>query len=138
MKPLPLVLLIFMLSSCAKKLSKEDLHYLNGYWEIEKVVFPQGDSKEYELNTTVDFFELDGTKGYRKKVQPKPDGGYITSNDAEPFTILETEGTFFIHYKNALSEWQEQIETLSADNFSIVNDKNIRYYYRRFQPIKLE
>ena len=138
MKRLLLTVPLLFLIACTSKISKSDLHYLNGYWEIEKVVFPQGDSKEYELNTTVDFFTLEGNSGYRKKVQPKLDGSFTTSNDAELFSILEVKDRFYIHYKNSLSEWQEQIEKISDKNLTVVNEENIRYYYRRFQPIETE
>ncbi|MEX0290002.1 MAG: lipocalin family protein [Flavobacteriaceae bacterium] len=133
-----LAVLIFSLAlGCAKKPGKEDLHYLNGYWEIDKVVFPKGDVKTYDLNRTVDYLSLEGNQGYRKKVQPKLDGSFITSNDAEPFVILEDNGKLIMSYKNALSQWREQIEALSSDNFTVVNDENIRYYYKRFQPLNI-
>ena len=137
MRQILVVFVISLILGCSKKPSKEDLHYLNGYWEIDKVVFPHGDTKTYEQSTTVDYLALEGNTGFRKKVQPKLNGGFTTSNDAELFEILEENGSLIISYKNELSEWQEQLIGLSTNHFTVVNDENIRYYYKRFQPLEI-
>lgn len=124
-----------MLFGCTTKVSKEDITNLNGYWEIEQVTFPNGETKDFTVNPTVDYIELDGLKGFRKKMQPKFDGSYTTSNDAEPFTIEENSGQFEFHYKNEMSEWREEIESISKDKFSVTNQDTLTYTYKRFQPI---
>ncbi len=126
-------LLVFL--GCSTKISKETITNLNGYWEIEQVTFPNGETKDFTVNPTVDYIELDGLKGYRKKMQPKFDGSYTTSNDAELFIIEENKGQFEFHYKNEMSEWKEQINTISKDNFSVTNQEMLTYTYKRFQPI---
>ena len=120
---------------CSEALSKKDLDQLNGYWEIAKVSFKDGNTKEYKVSTSVDFIKIDSLKGYRKKVQPKLDGTFDTSNDAEFFTILEQNGEFIFQYKNNLSEWKETILEVSKDNFSVSNETGIIYAYKRFNPI---
>lgn len=129
---------ILVFSACADKISTSELHHLNGYWEIQKVVFPQGDTKKYKLNTTIDFFFLEDDKGYRKKVQPRLDGTYITSDDAEYFSITHLNDSFKLHYSNELSEWEEGIIEISDEKITIVSEENIRYYYKRYQPIAVE
>ncbi len=129
--------IVLLCIGCTDKVSQEDLRHLNGYWEITKVTFPNGSSKEYNLNLSVDYIEYNDLKGFRKKVQPKLDGTYDTSNDSELFTILEKEGVFELYYKNDLSEWKEQIVALSENNFTVVNAENITYTYKRFQPINV-
>ena len=44
-----LLLLLITLISCNSKPSKESIIKINGYWEIEKVVFPDGNKKEYQV-----------------------------------------------------------------------------------------
>ena len=78
---------IFLWVGCTRTVSKEDLKRLNGYWEIEKVSLPDGTVKEYKVNPTIDYVQIDGLKGFRKKVHPKLDGTYDASNDAELFVI---------------------------------------------------
>jgi len=129
---------LFIFFGCSSGVSKEDLTQLNGYWEIGQVVFPDGSTKEYKLSTTIDYIQLEGLKGFRKKVSPKFDGTYQTSDDAETFTILETDGSFTINYKTELSEWSEKLEALDTDTFSVVNEEGLRYDYKRFEPIAIE
>jgi hypothetical protein len=136
MKPLLLFLGFTLLLSCTS-VSKEKLNLLNGYWEIERVEFPNGGQKEYRMSTDIDFIQLEGLKGFRKKMKPRFDGNFETSDDAEPFQINIHEGSFNIGYKNNLSEWQETITALSKDNFSMQNEDGILYHYKRFEPISI-
>ena len=130
---------IFLLVvACQNKISQEELTLLNGYWEIEKVSLPDGQTKEYKVNTTVDYIELNELSGYRKKVYPKFDGTYDTSNDTEQFKIVKQEDHFEIHYKTELSEWDEVLISLDEDSFSVTNAENISYYYKRFEPINVK
>ncbi len=125
-----------LLFSC-NTVTKDKLTLLNGYWEISEVEFPDGNTKEYKINSNVDYFQLEGLKGFRKKVNPKFDGSFETSDDAEPFTILEENEVFTIRYKNNLSSWQEIIVSLSNENFSLKNEEGTIYHYKRFEPINV-
>jgi len=131
------IILLFLLLGCKKEVTKNDLTLLNGYWEIVKVTFPDGNEKEYKVNTSVDFITLQGSEGYRKKVQPKLDGTFETSDDAEPFEIVETANGFAFKYANSLSKWQEEIFELSDNTFSIKNEEGLVYKYRRYEPINI-
>lgn len=135
MKRALFTLVVLLIFGCASKINREDLKLLNGYWEIEKVVFPDGSTKTYSINETVDYLEIKVDTGYRKKVKPRLDGKYEVSADAEPFKILEKEGVFIIQYANNLSIWEEQIEHLNNEGFSVVNKENITYHYKRHQPL---
>ncbi|MGB5819351.1 MAG: hypothetical protein WBG90_07680 [Saonia sp.] len=126
---------LFVVMGCAKKVSEKDLNYLNGYWEIEKVTFSDGSHKEYKVNANVDYIAIDDFKGFRKKVQPKFDGTYTASDDATLFIIRESGGEFNIYYKNDRNDWKERIASISQNNFSVINEENIRYSYKRYQPI---
>ncbi|GGW31122.1 hypothetical protein [Arenibacter certesii] len=132
--------LIFFLifSACKQEIGWEQIPHLNGYWEIEKVSFPNGSEKIYTVNTTIDYIEVTDKKGYRKKVQPTFLGTYDTSNDAEYFTLIEKNGSIDMYYKNQLSEWGEKIISLDENNFSTVNKEQITYHYKRFTPINLD
>lgn len=138
MRRFPYIILIFITLGCSKKISDADLKQLNGYWEIENVTFVDGSTKTYNVNTTVDYIEIDGLKGYRKKVKPKFDGTYDTSNDAEFFTIEKKNNSFVIYYKNDLSEWSESLTKLSQTNFVVIGENNSTYHYRRYEPINVQ
>ncbi|MDC6389843.1 hypothetical protein PP182_14180 [Maribacter sp. PR1] len=131
-----LTLLIGM--SCSHNISKEKLDLLNGYWEIQEVEFPNGEKKEYQMSAVVDYIQLDNLQGYKKKVVPKFDGSFETSDDAEAFKIIERNEKFLIKYENPLSEWEESLISLSSDNFSVKNPDGLIYHFKRFEPLKLD
>ena len=138
MKHLIVVLIVFSFIRCSNKVSKEQLEQLNGYWEITEVNFTNGQKKQYIVNQSIDYIELQGMKGFKKKVSPKLDGSYDTSNDAENFTIVEKDGGFLFSYKNKLAQWEDKITAIEANGFSISNEANISYTYKRYEPIKIE
>jgi hypothetical protein len=131
------IVLFLGLLGCSNGISQKDLPYLNGYWEISKVEFPDGSHKEYPVNTTVDHIVLKGLEGSRKKARPQFDGTYTTNDGSQSFTIYKKEGGFGIHYKNDLNEWHERLEQLSENGFSVVNEEGITYHYKRYQPINV-
>lgn len=128
-------LLVFVFLGCSPKIVEGDLKNLNGYWEIEKVTFPNGETKTYSVSTTIDYIELEGGQGFRKKMQPRFNGTFETSNDAEFFEMVQHENDFELRYKNNGNEWQEKLLSISRDEFSVINQDTLTYTYRRFQPI---
>ncbi|WP_405381651.1 hypothetical protein [Maribacter sp. LLG6340-A2] len=130
-------LLLILLTSCNTAVEPADLPLLNGYWEIKEVRFKDGTKKEYSVNSTVDYITLDSLKGFRKKVNPKFNGSFETSNDAEAFTIKIKNDSLFMEYKNDLTHWQEALLTVSQDFFSVKNEEGVIYHYQRFEPINI-
>ena len=137
MKKILGLLLFVTLVACAPKVDLEALPGLNGYWEIEKVVFPDGSSKSYEINASIDFIQIEGKEGYRKKLQPQFDGSYRTSDDAERFTVIEKSGVLIMSYTNAGQSWEETLVALLEDRFEVVNQTGITYHYKRYEPLEL-
>jgi len=128
-----LILSLVLLSLSCSTLEEDDLIQLNGYWEIEKVVFPNGEEKQYRMNATIDYIELDSLQGFRKKLAPRFDGNYETSDDAERFIILKKETSFILAYKNNLSAWQDELISLDDATFAIKNQEGTLYHYKRHQ-----
>jgi len=126
---------IFLLWGCnSNSIPEENLHYLNGYWEIKTVEFPDGTKKNYAVNPTIDFIQMENKEGFRKKVRPKFDGTYNTSKNVESFKIRSANNSFTIYYKNNLSEWEEKLVQLNSTSFSVLNGEGVLYSYQRFQP----
>lgn len=132
-----IILSLLLCFSCGSKIKKDEISHLNGYWEIKEVIFKDGTKKEYSVNTTIDFIKLDSLIGYRKKVNPKFNGTYETSNDAEPLTIRISNDSIFMSYNKDSNTWEELILSLSNKNFSVINDQGITYKYERFEPINI-
>jgi hypothetical protein len=133
-RPVYLICIVLLLS-CQKGPEKENLPLLNGYWEIEEAEAPDGTSREYAVSTTIDYLEIEGMQGYRKKLQPRADGGFLASDDASFFEIREDKGRFFMSYHTDFASWEEELLRLDTDGFTVVNADNITYHYRRFKPI---
>lgn len=138
MKKILGIVFLILLAGCASGVDAEKLPLLNGYWEIEKVVFPDGSSKSYTVNTAVDFIQIEGREGYRKKVQPEIGGTYRTSDDAEKFSVVEKSGQLLIQYTNADITWEETLVSLSEDRFVVVNDSGTSYHYKRYQSLNID
>ena len=133
---IPLLLLFFY--GCAETNSVDDINQLQGYWEITKVEFPNGESKKYDISTTIDYIEYKEMKGFRKKLQPRLDGNFNTSNDAVYFTIENKNDIFIVRYQNELNLWEEKIRLLNKDQLVLVNEEGISYHYHRFNQISAE
>lgn len=134
------ILILFTIGCTTNTVSKTDLQYLNGYWEIEKVIFPDGSTKEYKASATIDFFRFDSLsfKGIRKKVQPKIGGTFLANKDVDSLHIIQKERIFRILYKNGIHEREELIISLSKDEFSVKDSENTTYLYKRYVPIIIE
>lgn len=125
---------LFLLISCQTKMNKTDLKYLTGYWEIDRVVLADNSVKEYKGNTTYDYIEVSDNQGFRMKVYPQLIGKFQTNNLRENFQIIENQEVIEIHYKKENETWKETITSISENTFSVKNEQNIEYFYKRITP----
>lgn len=121
--------------SCSKPISAEELKNLNGYWEINEVKTADGDTKEFQSNNNVDFFELNDLKGTRTKVVPQFDGKNQTNGIKEQFTVLDSANATYLKYATDYAKWTEKVDKLTKDELVIINQNDIKYTYKRFTPI---
>lgn len=127
------VLLVFsVIISCNEQVSVKEISKLNGYWEIEKVELPDGNSKEYKINESIDHFELnDSLKGFRKKVILQLDGKLLTNDVKENIEAIITDGLLFLNYSTDYAEWKEEVLELSDKKLVLKNESGITYFYKR-------
>ncbi|WP_322550348.1 lipocalin family protein [Flavobacterium psychraquaticum] len=138
MKKIVLFLVFSLLVSCKQSITEADLQNLNGYWEIEKVMLPDGEKKEYKINETVDFFKVEDKKGFRKKVMPQVDGTYLTNDSEEDITIFVKDGDATIRYKTNYANWDESIIKLTAEKLVLKNKQELEYHYKRPVPFTVK
>ena len=124
-------LVFVFLFSCQNEVKKSDIQNLSGYWEIEQVILPNGETKEYKANETFDFFELNDKKGIRKKGIQQFDGTFLTNDVSEDFTIEFKDGSCFINYKTDFSQWKEEIISISKEKLIVKNKNDLEYHYKR-------
>jgi lipocalin-like protein len=123
---------------CKQKIDEKELAKINGYWEIEKAELPDGSSKEYKVNSTIDYFEIKGNAGFRKKVMPQLDGTYLINNLAEKIEITNNDGDVILNYSTSYAKWKERIVAISDEQLVIVNDQDIEYHYKKPKPFSVK
>lgn len=135
-----LILLVFVLFSFGcknKEYTLADFQTLNGYWQITAVIYPDGTEKKYKQPPAIDYIELNGDQGYKKKVYPKLDGTFQTSDDAIQLRVVKKNGAgYFLSYQNASNSWQEGINYLGEDYYSVATADGNVYCYDRFSMEK--
>jgi len=131
-------LFIFLICvACAKYDAKPFIKNIDGYWEIERVILSDGSEKKYNFNKSIDFFEIKDTLGVRKKLQPKLDGSFISTNDRQLFTLHIKNDSLRMHYQNHLSKWIETVILAKEDQLIIKNEAGNTYFYKPYHKIKL-
>ncbi|WP_231129588.1 hypothetical protein [Flavobacterium sufflavum] len=134
---LKILFVCLFLVSCQQKITPEDISKLNGYWEIEKVSFKEGEDKEYKMNENFDFFKIANNKGIRRKVRPQFDGTFLFNDDYENVKVRFTEDHVYLDYTTAYAKWSEELVSISDDEMLIKNDQNKEYQYKKAGPINL-
>lgn len=137
-KHLFIVLTSTLLFSCGNAISNDELKRLNGYWEIETAVMPDGTKKEYTINPTIDYFEINGTKGFRKKVMPQFDGKYLINDQSESFTITTQDDKTYINYTTQYAKWKEEILELNDEKLVVKNTHDMEYHYSKPKPFSVK
>lgn len=133
MKNILIFLFLLLFYSCGKKYPEIDSDKLSGYWEIQKVHFPDGNEKDFDVNLTVDHIELKGETGSRVKVNPNLDGTFTTNGVAEEFVLKFENDSLRMHYKTAFDEWTETVLEADDEMLKVKNENQVIYSYKKFQ-----
>lgn len=132
-----LPLLLFAIS-CEKPNPEAQKQNLSGYWEIKTVKMPNGEKKEFNINTVVDYIEMKGDSGSRTKVTPKFDGTFNTNGISEDFTLKIEEDSLRMYYKTPFDEWKETVMEAKDSTLSVKNRDNKIYTYSKFKKFEFE
>jgi hypothetical protein len=137
MKKIVFILLVSsFFISCQQKIKQEDVLKINGYWEIEKVVFDQGKDKEYGINESYDYFKIDkDNSGFRKKVMPQLDGTFVVNNSQESVKVRFEEDKVYMDYFTPFAKWSEELVAISNEELVLRNTEKKEYHYKKAEPI---
>lgn len=137
MKKLIIFLFISVVLSCSKN-PKSYIEHLQGYWEIDEVILPDGSKRDYNYNETIDYFNItDSLTGFRKKLKPNFDGSFSTSDDEESITLVIENDSLNIYYKTPFSQWKETVLKATETQLIIQNRDQFQYVYKRYEPLDL-
>jgi hypothetical protein len=124
--------------SCQQKIVPSDIAKINGYWEIEKVVFSEGKDKDYTINESYDFFQIDSkNNGFRKKVMPQLDGTFIVNDTYESLKVRFADDKVFLDYVTPYAKWSEELISVSKDKIVFKNAEKTEYNYKKAGAINI-
>jgi hypothetical protein len=129
--------LLVLFSACHHKVDQADIARINGYWEIKKVVMPNGKEKEYGINTSYDFFDIKANKGLRKKVMPQLDGSFLENNSSEAISVSFDKNGAWLNYSTPFSKWREELYELSDSAMVVINEQKKEYHYKKAGAINI-
>jgi len=132
-----IVLLSLFFVSCQQKIKPADIAKINGYWEIEKVVFDKGEDKDYKMNESYDFFEIANNKGIRKKVMPQLNGTFLVNDAFEKVVVRFDKDKVYLDYVTDYAKWSEELVALSDKELVLKNAEKKEYHYKKTGPINL-
>ena len=133
-----IVLFSFLFVSCKQQIQSTDIPNINGYWEIEKVVFDEGEDKEYGANQNYDYFQIDkNNKGIRKKVAPQLDGTFLVDNSFEKVSVRFQEDKAYLDYATPYMKYTEEIISLTVEELVVLNAQKKEYHYKKATAINI-
>lgn len=133
-----ILFLSFLFISCQQKIKREDISKINGYWEIEKVVFDEGEDKQYVVNESYDYFQIDkNNKGFRKKVMPQLNGTFMVNDSQEDVKVRFKDDKVFFDYKTPYAKWSEELIAISDKELVFENAEKKEYHYKKAEPLNI-
>lgn len=125
--------------ACQQKIEPADIAKLNGYWEIEKVVFDKGEDKDYGMNESYDYFMIGADNiGTRQKVMPQLDGTFVTNEVHEDVKVRFKDGKAFLDYSTPYMKWSEELIALTDNELVLLNADKKEYHYKKAGPINIK
>lgn len=132
------LLLSLAFVSCKQQIQTADIPKINGYWEIEKVEFDQGEDKEYGANQNYDYFQINtNNQGIRKKVAPQLDGTFLVDDTFENVKVRFQDDKAYLDYTTPYMKYSEEIITLTADELVVLNSQKKEYHYKKATAINI-
>jgi hypothetical protein len=132
------LLITFLFIACQQKIEPSAIAKINGYWEIEKVVFDEGEDKNYSVNESYDYFEIDANNiGFRKKVMPQLDGSFMVNDTQENLKIRFANDKVFFDYTTPYAKWSEELIEVSQEKLVFKNKEDKEYHYKKAIPINI-
>ena len=133
-----IVLFSFLLVGCKQQIQSTDIPNINGYWEIEKVVFDEGEDKEYSANQNYDYFQIDkNNQGIRKKVAPQLDGTFLVDDSFEKVRVRFQDDKAYLDYATPYMKYTEEIIAVTAEELVVLNAQKKEYHYKKATAINI-
>lgn len=133
-----IVLFSVLFTSCKQQIKPADIAKINGYWEIEKVVFDEGEDKEYGANQNYDYFQIESNnKGIRKKVAPQLNGTFLVNDTYENVSVRFQDEKVYLDYSTPYMKYSEEVIELTTDELVITNAQKKEFHYKKATAINI-
>jgi hypothetical protein len=137
-KTVKILVLSLLFVGCQQKIKPTEIAKINGYWEIEKVVFDKGEDKDYKMNENYDYFQINSNnKGVRKKVMPQLNGTFLVNDTYENVVVRFANDKAYLDYSTPYMKWTEELIALSDEELVLVNADKKEYHYKKTGAINL-
>lgn len=124
-----------ILTGCAEQKPKQQYSHLEGYWEITRVEINPDSVREYKFNETVDYFDLEGTRGTKTKVRPQLDGSYEVTGVTENIEMILENKELYIKYTTPYDTFMERVVHAEENDLKLENEEGMIYFYKRYEPL---
>ncbi|WP_438969414.1 lipocalin family protein [Nonlabens sp.] len=132
MRRLIYILLIFVFVSCDS--NEEKIKALEGYWNIDEVILPNGSEREFPFSNHMDHFEVDGFNGVKNRVSPTYDGGFINYGNPIYFQWEEKDGDIWLTFQEGEASYMQTVETATKETLVLLHENGTRYTYKAYTP----
>ncbi len=132
-----LYLFVLILFSC-KENTQSQLEHLTGYWEISAVKQGNEVIKTFGVSPTIDYIEISGKHGFRKKLQVDLLGNFKANPTLETIEVEIIDGEVILNYTTAFSSWSEVVVSATRQELTVENEANLTYTYKRYKPLDLK
>lgn len=127
------LLLILFSFSCVKESPESQIKKITGYWEIVSVKLPDGTTKQFNQGITLDYINVTGDKGIRKKVTPQIDGSFLTNESFEKFILKIENDSLRLYYETPFHKWHETVLEAKDSILIVQNSDHKIYTYKKFR-----
>jgi hypothetical protein len=132
MKNIIYLLLTVVLISCTS--NEEKIKALEGYWNIDEVILPNGSEREFPFSNHMDHFEIDGFKGVKNRVSPTYDGSFVSYGNPIYFQWEEKDGDLSLTFQKGDGAYTQTVEKATKDILVLLHENGTRYTYKAYTP----
>jgi len=134
-RSIKMLLAAMVLTGCAEQKPKDQFPHLQGYWEITRVEINPDSVREYKFNETVDYIDLDGTRGTKTKVRPQLDGTYQVTGVTEDIEMVMEGKELYLKYTTPYDTFTERVIHAEENDLKLENAEGMIYFYKRYEPL---
>jgi hypothetical protein len=109
-----------------------NIQWLEGYWSVTHVTHGSETFTPKATSVIWDYYALEETQGFRKKVMPQVGAIKRTSDDLNPFFLTVEENHYVLNFTTRWDQWKEKIIRLSPTAL-VVEHQEKQYHYKKAQ-----